>query len=234
MHDLDKLLLVHYKCDRKHRWSVDVSSKEEWYKFPSKLSARLFNNLVATLKLMIEDLKKCSSKEVVYVHTGINKKNIVMNKSGVFKFLHHNGIHAATPSMKTESYNVAAAREFLGKVMSKQAGGSEDDPKPIKVNEIERDILASLKSIGGVTERTLNTLPLPIRLKYFLLDLPLPKEEVKPAEFQDPQATYPHVQHLDPQTEAVMPPHQPVNGPVPAAPANTPDPYAPAKNPVLF
>lgn len=177
MHDLDKLLLVHYKCDRKHRWSVDVSMKEEWYKFPSKLSARLFNNLVATLNMMIEDLKKCSSKEVVYVHTGINKKNIVMNKSGVFKFIHHKGIHAAKPNRITDSYNVMAARNFLGKVMPKQRGGVGS---PSQDGEgIEEQIISSLASIGSLTESTLQGMPLPIRLKHFLLHLPLPKVEVK-------------------------------------------------------
>lgn len=160
MNALDKLLFVHFKCDRKHRWSVDLSKNETWYVFPNKLTPRLYNNLADMLNNMVGDLQRCSNKDTVYIHKGIHKKNIVMNQQGRFKFMHHSGIYEVEPSEENKVYNILAARKFLQQLMPVRYGG---EPQPVGASDVlldspsvvEANIIEGAKKVADISEATL-------------------------------------------------------------------------------
>lgn len=169
MNALDKLLFVHFKCDRKHRWSVDLSKDDTWYMFPNKLTPRLYNNLADMLNNMVGDLQRCSNKDTVYIHKGIHKKNIVMNQQGKFKFMHHSGIYEVEPSEENKVHNVLAARKFLRQLMPMRYGGGDpvgasdvlldfpkDFSKPPSV--VEANIIEGAKTVADISEATLTAL----------------------------------------------------------------------------
>lgn len=161
MNALDKLLFVHFKCDRKHRWSVDLSKNDTWYMFPNKLTPRLYNNLADMLNNMVGDLQRCSNKDTVYIHKGIHKKNIVMNQQGRFKFMHHSSIYEVEPSEENKVYNILAARKFLQQLMPVRYGGQPVGASDVLLDfqsDVEANIIEGAKTVADISEATLTAL----------------------------------------------------------------------------